>query len=271
MRTNSRKTYSQGPYDQVLVTLAHDICTYILIYIIGILTGLASGVLSTGGGTIIVPTLTEIFGIKITTAVATSVTAMIFTSASSTVGHIRRGNIHSRTSGLLMLSGIPMVVIGAYTTKLIPSVLLRTAFAAVLIMAAVLIVLSIIRAKYARDTVIPTVFQALTVGAAGGFTSGFLGIGGSVVMVPLLILAVGMDAKMSVSTVAPVVFVNALFGASMHMYLGHVDIILAFIIAAATVPGAQAGVRIFGHLESRTVKYIYAIFLVLIAVKMIFF
>ena len=229
---------------------------------------MASGVMGIGGGAFLVPIMTEIFGIDAHIAVATSLFTIIFTSGSSLLGHHRLKGIDWTISRNLLILAIPSAIVGSYLSDVVPSDSLRTLFGIILIFASLGVYLSVRLSVEPHQDQSP-IPLALT-GCLGGFFSGLLGIGGAIVMVPIMILFLRVDAKRAVSSVVPVVFVSAIFGTLMHAAIGHVDLPLVAIIVLATIPGAQVGVWIFGRITSQRVKFIYAILLIIIGVKMIF-
>ena len=238
----------------------------LFLYILSFFVGMASGVLGIGGGSFLVPIMTELFGIEAHVAIATSLFTIVFTSLSSLYGHHRINGIEWGISKRLMVTTIPMAIAGSYTTEYLSSVYLRDIFGAILLLGALLVYVSMKYSKEKEDE--SRMWVVFVIGSIGGFLSGLLGIGGAIVMVPLLMLS-GFDAKMSVSSTVPAVFISSIFSTTVHAALGHVDILLVAIIVLATIPGAQIGVKIFGKMTSIGVKYVYIILLIFTGIKMI--
>jgi len=103
-------------------------------------------------------------------------------------------------------------------------------------------------------------------GAASGFVAGLLGVGGGIVMVPMLTgpLRIPMRSAVASSLVAVAIFsVPALAG---HVALGHVDWAFAIPLAVGVVPGARVGARITIGASDRSVRRWFGILVVVLAV-----
>lgn len=103
-------------------------------------------------------------------------------------------------------------------------------------------------------------------GAASGFVAGLLGVGGGIVMVPMLTgpLRIPMRSAVASSLVAVAIFsVPALAG---HVALGHVDWAFAIPLALGVVPGARVGARITIGASDRSVRRWFGILVVVLAV-----
>jgi uncharacterized protein len=108
-----------------------------------------------------------------------------------------------------------------------------------------------------------------TIGVSGGFLSGLLGVGGGVVMVPLLVLWAGYGQRnahaASLGAIIPISAAGVLtFGAA-----GEVEIGYAVALALGAIVGAQLGARALVRTPERTLKLAFGGFLVLVAVLMV--
>ena len=100
----------------------------------------------------------------------------------------------------------------------------------------------------------------LLVGAFGGLMAAILGIGGGFVMVPAMIYLIGMPTAVVVGTsLFQICFVAAVTG-FLHAYLNHsVDILLALLLIAGGVVGAQFGTRFGGRLKAEQTRILLAL------------
>ncbi|MHB8572388.1 MAG: sulfite exporter TauE/SafE family protein [Candidatus Dormibacteria bacterium] len=107
------------------------------------------------------------------------------------------------------------------------------------------------------------------VGLAGGFMSGFLGVGGGVVMVPALVWAcreVQVRAHaLSLAAIIPI----AIVGTAGYAGAGLVDWRLAAILAAGSLVGAYLGAELAGRISGAALRRIFAIALGLVGVTML--
>lgn len=99
---------------------------------------------------------------------------------------------------------------------------------------------------------------AVAVGFAGGLTSGLLGVGGGVVMVPGLVLLAGLTQRRAHATsLAAIVPIGAV-GAGLFMLDGEVDLALAAALAAGSVVGAPLGVRALARIPEPVLRLLFA-------------
>ncbi|MFH1800569.1 MAG: sulfite exporter TauE/SafE family protein [Candidatus Omnitrophota bacterium] len=109
------------------------------------------------------------------------------------------------------------------------------------------------------------------IGILGGFLSGLFGVGGGVVFVPLLMLLKGFDIHRAVGTSLVVIIFTALSGAAFHGKAGMVDWRAAALLGIFSILGAWLGTKLSLKLEVSMLQRVFAIFLVLVAVKVFFF
>jgi len=97
---------------------------------LGLVAGLASGLLGIGGGVIIIPVLVIGFGLSQHLAQGTSLAAIVPTGLSGAVTHHRLGHLHRRIVVALTAGGVAGAVGGSLVANHIPTVPLRSLFAA---------------------------------------------------------------------------------------------------------------------------------------------
>lgn len=107
----------------------------------------------------------------------------------------------------------------------------------------------------------------LAVGLTAGFLSGLFGIGGGIVIVPLLVV-LGYDIKKASAISLGAVLIISLAGVVSYASFGEVDWLLAALLAVGSVTGAQLGSRILGRLPARTVQLFFSVFLLLVALSL---
>lgn len=112
----------------------------------------------------------------------------------------------------------------------------------------------------------------LVIGFAAGFMSSLVGIGGGVVIVPALVIIFGLSQKMAQGTsLAMLSLPVAFIGAYNYYKEGQVNWKIALILAATFVIGGYLGSKVVLGLDTSIVKKIFAIFMIVIAVKYLFF
>ena len=106
------------------------------------------------------------------------------------------------------------------------------------------------------------------IGLAGGLFSGLLGVGGGVVMVPLLVLLGGFGQRnahaVSLGAIIPISAAGVLaFGAA-----GEIRFLQAAALAVGSIVGAQAGARLLVQADEQRLKLAFGVFLLIVAALM---
>ncbi len=111
----------------------------------------------------------------------------------------------------------------------------------------------------------------LFIGLTAGILSGMIGLGGGVVMIPMMVMFLAMDQKMaqgtSIAIMLPPIGILAVYN---YYKQGYVNIKYAAVIAAAFIIGGFFGSKMAIALPSEIVKKIFAVLLAAIAIKMFF-
>ena len=104
------------------------------------------------------------------------------------------------------------------------------------------------------------------IGLGGGVLSGLLGVGGGVVMVPLLVLWAGYRQReahaLSLGAIIPI----SVAGLATYGVAGEVRYWQAFALAAGSIVGAALGARLLAQIDERLLKIVFGTFLVGVAV-----
>ncbi len=114
-----------------------------------------------------------------------------------------------------------------------------------------------------------TFFILIFIGITAGILSGMIGLGGGVVMIPMMVMMLAMDQKMaqgtSIAIMLPPIGILAVYN---YYKQGYVNIKYAAVIAGAFIIGGFFGSKLAIALPSDIVKKIFAVLLVAVAVKM---
>ena len=110
----------------------------------------------------------------------------------------------------------------------------------------------------------------LGIGLVAGVLAGMFGIGGGLIIVPALIYIMKLGEVNSIATsLAALIPPVGLPGALEYYRTGHVNFKYAMIIAAGLFLGSYFGARIILSLPPLTIRRIYAVFLVIVAARML--
>lgn len=109
----------------------------------------------------------------------------------------------------------------------------------------------------------------IAIGLFTGIISGLVGIGGGVVIVPSLALLAKFPIKTAVGTsLGALLLPVGIFGALTYHKAGNLDVKAAALIAAGLVVGVFLGAQIVQHITDTQLRKFFALFLLVIAVKL---
>lgn len=112
----------------------------------------------------------------------------------------------------------------------------------------------------------------LLVGIAAGMLSGLVGVGGGIIIVPALVFFLGFSQKMAQGTSLGILLLPVGILAVVQYYKqGYIDWKVVLIISTAFLVGSYFGSKIALRLPQETIKKIFAVFMILIAIKLLFF
>jgi uncharacterized membrane protein YfcA len=104
-------------------------------------------------------------------------------------------------------------------------------------------------------------WRLVLIGSVTGLYSGFLGLGGGFVLVPLLTRWLRLDIKRAIGTSLLAIAILAVPGTITHAYLGHIDWRIAGALVIGVIPGAWLGARITLGASDRTIRIAFAVML----------
>jgi len=221
-------------------------------------------------------------------ASGTSLAAIVFTSISSTFRYMRQRRIDHLLGLFLALTMVPCAFLGSYSKRMIDNRLLGVIFAVFLMFVAVRMftekkaIRNCIRRGNVKaihrkiidnygETFIYSVDLQLTpiLGLAAGFFSGLLGIGGGSILVPAMNLIVGFPMHLSITTSMFIMIFTSISGTLTNLWLGHVRLDYAILLAAGVIFGAQIGAHIAARISTRNLRRIFGMILILTSIRML--
>ncbi|MBA3246126.1 MAG: sulfite exporter TauE/SafE family protein [Actinobacteria bacterium] len=108
--------------------------------------------------------------------------------------------------------------------------------------------------------------RLILIGAVAGLFSALFGVGGGIVIVPLLILAAGVPAHVAAATSLAAIGITALAGATRYGFEGHLDIGRAALLGLPAAVGAVVGATLAQRVDARPLTLGFAVLLASIAV-----
>lgn len=106
------------------------------------------------------------------------------------------------------------------------------------------------------------------IGIAAGLFSALFGVGGGVIVVPLLVLLVGLDGRVATGTSLAAIGLTALFGVAAFGVLGEVEWDDALVVGLPATVGTLAGTWLQQRVPSRALVLLFAVLLLGIAVRL---
>ncbi|MEP6728946.1 MAG: sulfite exporter TauE/SafE family protein [Bacteroidota bacterium] len=117
-----------------------------------------------------------------------------------------------------------------------------------------------------------TILLLVIIGLAAGILSGMIGIGGGIIIVPALVFVLGFTQQQAQGTSLGLLLLPVGILAVMNYYKqGFIDVKVVGIMSVTFILGGWLGSKIALSLPQETVKKIFAIILIVVAVKMLFF
>jgi hypothetical protein len=165
-------------------------------------------------------------------------------------------------------AGAPL---GAYVTGFMESDWLLAIFCVFVVVAGLrmLLIAGQAEPEAVRGTAAQRAVVGGGIGIGIGFISGLLGVGGGILIVPLLIL-MGYPTKLSAGTTAFAVVFSSASGFASHAASGHYDIALMVVTAVAVVIGSQVGARLMvGVMKPRWIRQGFGVLLLAIAATLV--
>ncbi|TAH08128.1 MAG: sulfite exporter TauE/SafE family protein [Sphingobacteriia bacterium] len=117
-----------------------------------------------------------------------------------------------------------------------------------------------------------TIVLLIVVGLVAGFLSGLIGIGGGIIIVPALVVFLGFTQKAAQGTSLGILLLPVGILAVLQYYKqGYINVNYILIVAAAFVVGGLFGSKLALSISDEKMKKVFAVILMLIAIKMLFF
>lgn len=271
--------------------------TLVVLQILGIsiFAGVLGSILGLGGGIIVTPALTLLFGIDIKYAIGASLISVIATSSGSAVAYIRDKITNIRVGMFLEIATTTGAITGAFLGSLITANYLYVIFGIFLLYSAIVMLkkrhdelpqnvqlhpiaekLRLNGAYYDKvldkkvNYNVDNVYGGFGVMYGAGVMSGLLGIGSGSFKVMAMDVFMKLPLKVSSATSNFMMGVTAAASAGVYLLRGNIDPKIAAPVALGVLTGATIGTRIMQNLKSKTIRKIFIPILVYVSLQMIF-
>jgi len=232
--------------------------------LVGLGAGILSGAFGIGGGVVTTPAIRMLLGYPELIAVGTPLPVILPTAIAGAVAHVRQGTADIRTGLIVGAWGVPASVAGALLTRLVGGTVVLIITAGLVIVVAIDMVRPRTPASRVPADPEPGARRRIGLAAIGltaGAYSGFLGLGGGFVLVPLFNRLLGFPIKRAIGTSLVALALFAVPGSLTHLWLGNIDVPLALALTIGVVPGAFIGARFNSAASERTIRTLFALML----------
>jgi uncharacterized membrane protein YfcA len=242
---------------------------YTIVFLIIAAASFIFAMLGLGGGMVYVPVLNWAGFDMVSVAIPLGLLLNGLNTALVLIPFARKKMVDWKGGAVMAATALVASPLGAMTSEHVPVQTLKILFAVMVIAAA-------LRTLWTSRQNDPEELMSLKkrsiigffVGGFAGFIGGMLGLGGGFIIAPILMM-MGYKTKEAAATTAFVVTFSSISGYLGHVSQGHMNWPLTIIVVLAVVIGSQLGGRYMTQkAKSKQVKIIYAIVLLLIAIKM---
>ena len=255
--------------------------------------GFIGSLVGLGGGIIVVPALTLIYGVDIRYAIGALIVSVIATSSGAAAAYVREGMTNLRTAMLLEIGTTAGAISGAFLAGVVQGRWLYLIFGVALAGSA----LAMLRQAGGRARPVPpdawadwfqlhgTYFDESRQGEVpyrvahtrlglflmyvAGVSSGLLGIGSGMLKVPAMDLAMRIPLKVSTATSNFMIGVTAAASAGVYFSRGDIDPFIAAPVALGVVLGAMAGSRALKSIDNRLLRMVFVAILLVVSAQMV--
>jgi uncharacterized membrane protein YfcA len=284
----------------IYLPIAGQSVNALFMVLLGFLVGVLSGMFGVGGGFLTTPLLI-FYGIPPTVAVASAATQITGASVSGVMVHMRRGGVDLKMGGVMIAGGL----VGSLTGAAVFRLLQTTGQIDLVIGALYVLILGSIGALMLRDGLVALGYvnprhadaaprhnrwvaslplrwrfyssglyispvAPLALGFLAGTLTVLLGIGGGFILVPAMIYLLGMAPRVVIGTSLVMILAVSAATTMVHaLTTGAVDIVLAALLLAGGVIGAQYGALLTTRLKPDLLRLALAVIILLVALRML--
>ncbi|RLB84475.1 MAG: sulfite exporter TauE/SafE family protein [Deltaproteobacteria bacterium] len=283
--------------------IAGNSVNVLLIFGLGGLVGILSGIFGVGGGFLMTPLLIMI-GIPPTVAAASDSNQIVGASTSGTLAHYKMGNVDFKMGILLLIGGVIGGTLGVQVIKVLRQMgnadfLIKITYVLMLGFVGSYMFIESLQAlkknktpataapqkesKYAtligklpwqtdfeKSGVRLSILMPLVLGVFVGILAAIMGVGGGFIMVPVMVYLLRMPMHVVVGTSLFQILFTCVDVTVMQSYSNHtVDFILALILLLGSTLGAQFGAKISKKLKGDQLKILLASLVLIVMVKML--
>jgi len=238
---------------------------------IGAVTGLTSGLFGVGGGIILVPILVILFKVNQHKAQATSLVVVALAAVTGAITYALADSVSWLAVPFLIAGGLVGTMLGTIAVKKVKDRILKLVFGIFLVFVAIRITIQSLDSTGLTTTSAGLEFGPiyLLVGLVMGLLSSFLGVGGGIIVIPILITVFGFTPQLAAGTSLVVMIPIVLLGAMRLTKGGFTNWGQGVRIGIPAAISAIGGAALSLATQPAIVQIAFAILLVLAGAQMI--
>lgn len=261
----------------------------VALLLIGVFAGAFGAVFGLGGGIILIPVMTILFGLDPTSAAAASLVGIVATSAGATTRSLKKGTTNVRLGLMLEITTSIGAIVGAAVAIYLEDWILMVFFAMVMLYSGIKMAMSPERAVEESDEegmmtftykdaaegdaekryTVKNVKSGLGLCVIAGAISSITGVGGGAVKVPLMNIHMHVPIKVASTTSSYMIGITAFSGAVIYLAAGQVMLDVAAAVAIGTYVGATIGARIAEKVHTASLKKYMSVVFFFVCITML--
>ena len=237
---------------------------------LGVCIGIAAGLLGAGSSILTVLLLVHVAGLPVGSATATSLVVVAATSVVALVPYSRAGVVMWRAGAGFSLASMTGAFLGGRISTWVPERALLVIFSMTLVGAAIAMLWRPpLPPSESEPTSRPSLLVVAAAGVPLGGLTGMVGLGGGVVVLPVLVLFAGAPLRSAVGTTLFVVAMNTLAGLAGHLPHPAIDWRLAGYVGVAASAGSLVGARMGKRIDASLLRRAFAAAMLVTAVALL--
>lgn len=239
-----------------------------LLLLVGGIGGTFSGALGVGGGVIMVPLMLWLLRMDQRRAAATSLLAIVPAAIAGSFSYGIAGEVDLLGAALIAIGGIAGSLIGTRLLRTLPLGWLRWGFVALLVLIAIRMFLVVPSRAEELDYSVWTVAGLIVLGLVMGVASGLFGIGGGVLMVPVLVAVFGVGDLLAKGISLLAMIPTSVTGTAANLRNRLVRPVDGLVVGLAATAASFGGAAIAFLLPPRLSAVIFGCLVAFVAVQL---
>jgi len=268
----------------------------ILRLVAGVVIGFCIGLTGVGGGVLVIPALTLLFGLPASTSVGTASLYSFLTKIAATVHHYRLKTVNTRIAMWFLSGAIPAnIAISMLVTRTVQRLgsgsdaiadfqhKLKLLIAYVILFSCVVLAINMVKglrkngqsdaltgiAAFISARKIVERIACIILGAIVGALIGATSVGGGVIIIPMLIFFFGLPSSRTVGTSILIAVVLTLVTSAVYLLGGEMDLVTSVSMAVGSMLGVPLGSKLSVKLPESVLKVIVVVVITIAAVLML--